>query len=443
MQGIRGRRGRLGIVLAAFVLVWTALAAPAAHADLRSDGQAAIDAYVADGVRSAALGAPRGSLRTVRPDGVAQDFTNGTVYYSPETGAHAVLGAILARYRAVGGPAAIGFPTEDEQQAGAGRFSVFGEPGTAAIYWSPSTRASLVTGGVLRAWQASGGVDGPFGYPASDTAYTGRADESEFAGPEGTAIAWSSTSGLTTVPAELAAAHPDMVLAAQTTEAAPASSTATAGPAAEQSWWQKWWPWVAIAAGVLLALILLGLLIRWLRRRKAAPEAPVAEKKAAEKKAAEKKAAKKPSQEKPPKNKASKKKAPKAEPAAVSAALVAQEAVDAAPASAPEPEAAPEPEIVLSDETALASALVVAYPDEDAAALTVAYVNNALGSDRGGDSDATHAWLHRSDAEESNAEESEETEREDTGQEETGQEATAQVSDVPDTDLDDGAEHQE
>ena len=67
MQGIRGRRGRLGIVLAAFVLVWTALAAPAAHADLRSDGQAAIDAYVADGVRSAALGAPRGSLRTVRP----------------------------------------------------------------------------------------------------------------------------------------------------------------------------------------------------------------------------------------------------------------------------------------------------------------------------------------------------------------------------------------
>ncbi|MFC0314459.1 LGFP repeat-containing protein [Gordonia phosphorivorans] len=389
MNGVRGRISRPGIVLAVLALIvamsatWSSVAAPA-HADVRSEAQAAIDAYASDPARSARLGAPTGDVRTVRPGGAAQNFANGTVYYSPRSGAHAVLGAIAARYRAVGGPATIGFPTGDEQQAGSGRYSTFGEPGTAAIYWSPQTRASLVTGGVLRAWLASGGVDGPFGFPTSDTAYTGRADESSFAGPGGTLISWSSTSGLTTEPADLAAAQPLMAAAAATEEARIALSPADPATPATASWWQKWWPAVAGAAAVLLVLILLLAVLAWRRRRRGAAAAAGAD--------TAEGASPTPS-------------------AAVPAALVGErpDRADAEPSAEPEPDAEPEPEteaepepepepeITLSDETALASALVVAYQDDADSALTVAYVNNALGTDRAGSSDDTHAWLHRAD----------------------------------------------
>lgn len=429
MSSVGGRLVRPSIVVIAVVsLLLAALAgAPATRADVRSDAAAAIDAYAAQPQHSADLGAPTGEVRSVAGGG-AQNFENGTVYYSAETGAHAVLGRIAVRYRAVGGPAAIGFPTGDEQAVGEGRYSEFSAPDGAAIYWSPQTRASLLTGAVLRAWQASGGVEGPFGYPTSDTSYTGRFDEATFAGPEGTQIEWSSTAGLTTVPAELADTMPQMAQAARETVApSPVADQTRSGD--DDQWWQPWWQWLIVAAALLILLIALGLILRLGSKRKAARAhgTDVRSGGAAPGKAAVPAAAASATGART-KTTATTKTKTKAKTKAKGETEIKDETettdvdhkvVAAAEGGAgPEPEPAPEPEPValLSDETALASEIVVAYSSDSDAGLQVAYENNALGGDRSSSDDATHAWLHGAEEPEDGETEDEETPAEESGE---------------------------
>ncbi len=58
--------------------------------------------------------------------GRASVFQRGQITWSPSTGAVATYGAILDRYRALGGPAgALGLPVSDEQAAPGGRQTVF------------------------------------------------------------------------------------------------------------------------------------------------------------------------------------------------------------------------------------------------------------------------------------------------------------------------------
>lgn len=69
---------------------------------------------------AAKLGNPTGQPQAVA-DGTAQAFVNGTIYSSPDTGAHLVQGEILKVYAAHGGPgSALGFPTVDEKETGGG-----------------------------------------------------------------------------------------------------------------------------------------------------------------------------------------------------------------------------------------------------------------------------------------------------------------------------------
>ena len=68
----------------------------------------------------AALGMPTGQPENVG-DGTVQAFTNGTIFSSPESGAHLVQGEILRVYTADGGPGGpLGWPTADEAQTGGG-----------------------------------------------------------------------------------------------------------------------------------------------------------------------------------------------------------------------------------------------------------------------------------------------------------------------------------
>ena len=61
-----------------------------------------------------ALQAPLASAEEIA-GGTKQDYTAGTVYWSPETGAHIVRGQIHATYLDNGGPAgALGWPVGDE-----------------------------------------------------------------------------------------------------------------------------------------------------------------------------------------------------------------------------------------------------------------------------------------------------------------------------------------
>ena len=114
------------------------------------------------------LGSPTDSPYPVA-GGQAEDFTGGTVYWSAGTGAHAVRGAILAHYQALGGPGGfLGFPVTDETGTpdGIGRFNHFANDGS--IYWTPSTGAWSVHGAIRDHWASLGWETGPLGYPTTD-----------------------------------------------------------------------------------------------------------------------------------------------------------------------------------------------------------------------------------------------------------------------------------
>jgi peptidoglycan/xylan/chitin deacetylase (PgdA/CDA1 family) len=139
------------------------------------------------------LGTPVGSAYDIA-GGRAQDYTGGTIYWSPGTGAHEVHGAIRGHYLALGGPAGfLGFPLTDETTtpSAPGRYNNFAR-GT--IYWSPATGAHEVHGAIHGHYLALGGPAGFLGFPLTDETTTPGAPGryNNFAG--GT-IYWSPASG--------------------------------------------------------------------------------------------------------------------------------------------------------------------------------------------------------------------------------------------------------
>ncbi len=106
----------------------------------------------------------------VTPDGHGAyvHYQNGSVYWTAQTGAHEVHGAIRAEWASLGWErSALGYPVSDETAAadGVGRYSLF-QGG--AIYWTPQTGAHIVSGPVRDYWASQGGERGPLGYPLSD-----------------------------------------------------------------------------------------------------------------------------------------------------------------------------------------------------------------------------------------------------------------------------------
>lgn len=217
--------------------------APCAGASPSTDAVDAIDAhYQALGHAQANLGPPVSDVFEV-PGGAERDYQGGAIFFSPATGARAIYGPVLERYHALGGPAGpLGFPVSDEVDAGNGVAHVadFGKPGGAAIYWSPQWGAVVVDGPVLAAYRASGGAIGPFSYPSADTATVDGVQTGTFIGPRGTRIAWSAASGVSTIPASLAATLPS-----------------TKNPGVQTVRRSQWW-WIpaALAVGIVAAAML-------------------------------------------------------------------------------------------------------------------------------------------------------------------------------------------
>lgn len=124
------------------------------------------------------LGAEGGLLRYPltdergTPDGIGRynhfQGQDGSIYWSPGTGAWEVHGAIRAKWAALGWEAGIlGYPTGDETAAasGGGRYNTFQR---ALLYWSPGTGAHEVHGAIAQRWTALGRDAGPLGFPATD-----------------------------------------------------------------------------------------------------------------------------------------------------------------------------------------------------------------------------------------------------------------------------------
>ncbi|HWC81151.1 MAG TPA: choice-of-anchor D domain-containing protein [Pseudonocardiaceae bacterium] len=147
--------------------------------------------------------------------GMAEDFRGGSIYWSAATGAHAVHGVILAHYQALGGPAgALGYPTTDETGTpdGVGRFNHFTGPGNngASIYWTPNTGAWAVYGAIRAEWAATGWERGPMGYPTTDETGTpdgiGRFNHFTGQNSYGASIYWTAKTGAHAVYGSIRAA---------------------------------------------------------------------------------------------------------------------------------------------------------------------------------------------------------------------------------------------
>lgn len=124
--------------------------------------------YVALGLSDGLLGAPR-SEEVFCPDGVGrfQLYENGSIYWSPKTGAHEIHGDIRELWASIGWERSLlGYPSTDETATpdGIGRFNHF-EGGS--IYWTPSTQAHEVHGDIRQAWAASQWERGVLGYPVT------------------------------------------------------------------------------------------------------------------------------------------------------------------------------------------------------------------------------------------------------------------------------------
>jgi uncharacterized protein with LGFP repeats len=126
------------------------------------------DRYLATGGPGGTLAFPTGAAGPAGvPDAEVQEFTGGRIYSSAATGARALVGAVLARYLAAGGPTGrLGLPTTNEAYGGisGSRATVFTG---GRIYWSAATGAQAVYGVILAKYLAIGAARSYIGLPTT------------------------------------------------------------------------------------------------------------------------------------------------------------------------------------------------------------------------------------------------------------------------------------
>lgn len=104
--------------------------------------------------------------------GCYQQFQGGTMYWSFPTGAHFTRGAIRARWGQTGWERGVlGYPTSHEfcGLRDRGCFQTFQN---GSVYWSPASGAHPVRGALRDIWARSGWENGRWGYPTSEEACT-------------------------------------------------------------------------------------------------------------------------------------------------------------------------------------------------------------------------------------------------------------------------------
>lgn len=149
------------------------------------------------------LGNPvTGELGT--PDGVGRynhfngSGGNASIYWTPGTGAHAVYGAIHAKWKSLGWETGVcGYPTTDETSTpnGVGRYNHFNK--NSSIYWSPNTGANQVGGAIRDKWASLGWENSSLGFPTSDEYAIPGGRRSNF---QGGTITYNSSNGTVTIP---------------------------------------------------------------------------------------------------------------------------------------------------------------------------------------------------------------------------------------------------
>ncbi|HYO02003.1 MAG TPA: hypothetical protein VET27_08970 [Mycobacterium sp.] len=208
MTGLQTRLGRtIGRTGAGVVAAMAAalLVAPLAAATPEGDADAAItQAWDAGGGPTGPLGIKDGGVYPVGA-GFGQNFAGGKIFFTPDTGAHDMRGAILDEYQSLGGPADgdLGFPTIDEGdgRAPGSRNTTFSAADRPVIFWTPDNGARVVRGAINAAWDKLGGSAGVLGVPTDDEAYSGDEVSQTFSGGQ---LTWNrKTNAFTTTPPEV------------------------------------------------------------------------------------------------------------------------------------------------------------------------------------------------------------------------------------------------
>ena len=110
----------------------------------------------------------------------------------------ALPGAIRTKWAALGwetGP--LGYPTTDRMASPdrVGRYNHFSGTGGASIFWSPKTGAHYVLGAIRAKWAALGWETGPLGYPTTDEHSVPVGRESDFRSGR---LVWTARTGVVT-----------------------------------------------------------------------------------------------------------------------------------------------------------------------------------------------------------------------------------------------------
>jgi uncharacterized protein with LGFP repeats len=124
-------------------------------------------AWGALGAETGLLGYPiSAELPTADRAGVVQNFQRGAIVFTPSTGAQPVWGAIRAAWDRAGA-SQLGYPTaaEGPGPGGVGAIQTF-QRGT--VWFTAQTGAHAVSGTLADAWTVRGGVTGPLGWPVTD-----------------------------------------------------------------------------------------------------------------------------------------------------------------------------------------------------------------------------------------------------------------------------------
>ena len=222
-------RVMVGLVTAAAVAF---LAPPLASADPVGDADAAMtQAWEAGGGATGSLGIKDGGAYPAGA-GFGQNFAGGKIFFTPQTGAHIMQGAILDKYLSLGGPADgdLGFPNIDE---GAGkapdsRNTTFSAADNPVIFWTPDTGAHVVRGALNAAWDRLGGSAGVLGVPTEDEVYRGDLVNQTFTGGQ---LSWNrKTNSFTSTPPELAEQLAGLEVPGDVTSAINAARRVAGGP---------------------------------------------------------------------------------------------------------------------------------------------------------------------------------------------------------------------
>lgn len=175
-------------------------AAPPANPGAGEPYGAIGDKYAALGAAGGPLGAPSGSEADAPHGGRCHQFRQGTICWHPQIGeAFGVWGLIHAKWASIG-RTEFGYPITDERSTsdGRGRYNHFrgmqypGRP-ESSIFWTPQTGAHAIYGAIRDAWAAQGWERGPLGYPASDEHQDGKYRRVNF---ERGYIRWAPDTGI-------------------------------------------------------------------------------------------------------------------------------------------------------------------------------------------------------------------------------------------------------